>query len=163
MDNRLPLRPSTECCHRRSFFRKCTSGQRGTPGLCFGTLVIPPFINDLPNNLNSQTRLFADDCIVYRTVRNQEDCMALQQDLHKLAQWENNWDMEFHPQKCSVLRVSRARSHVQHPYKLKGHILEVQERTKYLGVDLQSSMSCKTILTESPRRQIAPLAFYDAT
>ena len=52
--------------------------------------------------------------------------------------------MEFHPQKCSVLRVSRARSPVQHPYKLKGHTLEVQESTKYLGVDLQSSMSWKT-------------------
>ena len=77
-------------------------------GSVLGPLLFLLFINDLPNNLNSQTRLFADDCIVYRTVRNQEDCMALQQDLHKLAEWENNWGMEFHPQKCSVLRVSRA-------------------------------------------------------
>ena len=52
------------------------------------------------------------------------------------------WD--FHPQKCSVLRVSSSRSPISHPYKLKGHVLIAEDTTKYLGVDLQTTLSWKT-------------------
>ena len=51
--------------------------------------------------------------------------------------------MEFHPQKCSVLRVSRARSPIQFLYRLKGHLLELQDSSKYFGVDVQFSLSWK--------------------
>ena len=44
--------------------------------------------------------------------------------------------MAFHPQKCSVLRVTRSRTPVRYSYRVKGHILELQDSTKYLGVDL---------------------------
>ena len=104
----------------------------GVPlGSVLGPLLFLLFINDLPDNLTSQTRHFADDCIVYRTVRNQEDCMLLQQDLYKLAEWEHRLGMEFHTQKCSVLSVTRPRSRstIKHPYKLKGYTLEAQEST----------------------------------
>ena len=49
--------------------------------------------------------------------------------------------MEFHPQECNVQRVSRARSPTQNPYQLEGHLLELQDCSKYLGVDVQSSLS----------------------
>ena len=49
--------------------------------------------------------------------------------------------MEFHPQKCSVLSVSRSRSPIRHSYKLNGHILITEDTAKYLelGVDLQTT------------------------
>ena len=64
--------------------------------------------------------------------------------LDALAEWEARWGMAFHPQKCSVLSVSRARSPIRYPYKLKGHTLETEDATKYLGVDLQTTLSWKT-------------------
>ena len=134
----------------------------GVPqGSVLGPLLFLLFINDLPDNLTSQTRLFADDCIVYRTVRNQEDCMLLQQDLYKLAEWEHRWGMEFHPQKCSVLSVTRPRSRstIKHPYKLKGHTLEVQECTKYLGVDLHWSLSWKPHIDRITKKANSTLGF----
>ena len=48
-------------------------------------------INDLPNNLKSTVRLFADDTIIYMTISNGTDATALQQDLDKLAKWEETF------------------------------------------------------------------------
>ena len=46
------------------------------------------YINDLPNNLKSTVRLFADDTIIYMIISNGTDVTALHQDLDKLAKWE---------------------------------------------------------------------------
>ena len=34
-----------------------------------------------------------------------------QQDLNKLADWEEKWQMKFHPEKCQVIRVTLNRVH----------------------------------------------------
>ena len=46
------------------------------------------YINDLPKNIKSTVRLFADNTIIYMTISNGTDATALQQDLDKLAKWE---------------------------------------------------------------------------
>ena len=114
----------------------------GVPqGSVLGPMLFLLFINDLPDKIASNTRLFADDCIVYRHINDTSDCEALQEDLNMLAEWETKWGMAFHPQKCSVLSVTRSRNPFKFNYRLKGHILELQDYTKYLGVDMQSSLS----------------------
>jgi hypothetical protein len=47
------------------------------------------------NPVSSTTRLFADDCLLYRRIRTTEDQAILQRDLDNLQQWENNWLMRF--------------------------------------------------------------------
>ena len=114
----------------------------GVPqGTVLGPLLFLLFINDLPDNITSKTRLFADDCIVYRTILTATDTEILQDDIYKLAEWEKTWGMNFHPQKCSVLTATRSRSPIHHPYTLKGQVLERSQSTKYLGVDIQSDLS----------------------
>ena len=71
----------------------------GVPqGSVLGPVLFLMFINDLPDKINSSTRLFADDCIHYRQIRNNNDQHLLQEDLDRLATWEKTWGMEFHPQ-----------------------------------------------------------------
>ena len=44
-------------------------------------------INDLPDVVRSQVRLFADDCLLYRQIKSNEDHVVLQKDLTELEIW----------------------------------------------------------------------------
>jgi hypothetical protein len=55
------------------------------------------YINDLSEYMkSSQLRLFADDSIIYKTIKSQKDCDSLQEDLDAAARWESDWLMAFH-------------------------------------------------------------------
>jgi hypothetical protein len=98
MDMILPKQNAAGCSWW-GVVQQTSSCQRGTPGVCPGTLIFITFINDLPAAVSSQTRLLADDCILYRPIGYFSDCETLQNDFDKLAQWEQQWDMQFHPSK----------------------------------------------------------------
>lgn len=116
----------------------------GVPqGSVLGPCLFLAYINDLPDSLKSRTRLFADDTIVYLTINSQSDPEILQNDLHKLEQWESNWSMEFNPDKCEVIRVSRKQNPVIYPYKLHNIELKATESAKYLGVTISHNLSWK--------------------
>ena len=98
-------------------------------------------IHDLPDSVVSKTLLFADDSIIYKNVKYTQDCDVLQDDLRKLATWEETWGMLFHSDKCYVLRISRARLSIKFYHSLKGHKLAAETQSKYLGVDISSNLS----------------------
>ena len=60
-------------------------------------------INDLPLSVDSKSRLFADDCLIYREINSIEDKVQLQKDLDSLQDWAENWGMRFNAQKCYIL------------------------------------------------------------
>ena len=64
-------------------------------GFVLGPVLFLMFINDLLYNINFSTRLFADDCILNRQIRNNNDQHLLQEDLDRLATWEKTWGMDF--------------------------------------------------------------------
>jgi hypothetical protein len=48
--------------------------ESGVPqGTVLGLLLFICHINDLPECVKSQVRLFADDCLLYRQIKNRED------------------------------------------------------------------------------------------
>ena len=99
------------------------------------------YINSMPEGISSSIRLFADDTVVYRQITSAADHAILQQDIHKLAQWEAEYSMEFHPTKCKVLRVTRSRSPSIFNYTLHGTTLKSTASTKYLGVTLTKDLT----------------------
>ena len=138
----------------------------GVPqGSVLGPCLFLFFINDLAEELHSTVRLFADDTIAYLTVDSEGDARKLQEDLDKLAHWGDLWQMEFHPAKCYVLRVSKKlKSNIQrHNYTLNGHTLEVTKSVKYLGITISEDLSWGPHIQNSIKRPIQSRQFLAET
>jgi hypothetical protein len=45
-------------------------------------------------------KLFADDSKLIGIIRNSQDSIILQSDIEKLAQWADDWSMNFNEEKC---------------------------------------------------------------
>ena len=64
----------------------------GVPqGTVLGHLLFLLHINDLPSVVSSKVRLFANDCLIYRNIKNKQDQITLQKDLNLLENWGNTW------------------------------------------------------------------------
>ena len=114
----------------------------GVPqGTVLGPLLFLTYINDLPEKLHCQTRLFADDCLVYTTVTEEEDMNLLQADLKSLESWQETWKMSFNPAKCSVLKISNKRTPPTREYAFCGQVLQHTTSQPYLGVNLDNKLS----------------------
>ena len=85
----------------------------GVPqGTVLGPLVFLLYINDIADDLHSEIRLFADDCILYNIVKSTADCGKLQQDIDQLYRWGNKWQMTFKfiaQKKCYVMNMGNKR------------------------------------------------------
>ena len=117
------------------------------------------YINDLPNNLESKARLFADDTACHKDVADSEDQRQMQQDLDKLAQWEDRWKMAFHPEKCSTLHMTRRRTTLTGNYILHDHQLQSVASAKYLGVTMTSDLKWDAHINDITSKASKTLGF----
>ena len=100
------------------------------------------YLNDLPEEVCFQVRLFADDTALYLTLESEDDSSTLQNDLNILSAWETKWDMGNNPSKCQVVHVTESKKPVKRDYILHGQVLEsvTSARYMYLGMDISGSL-----------------------
>ena len=115
----------------------------GVPqGTLFGPLLFLAYINDLLNNImDSSIRLFADDCVLYREMKNENDSQELQKDLNSLMKWKYDWQMHFNPQKCFVMRLTHARHLTRFNYILGDTSLQETDNHPYIGVHITKDLT----------------------
>ena len=114
----------------------------GVPqGSVLGPILFLAYINDLPDQVKSRVRLFADDTAIYLAISSEGESVTLQNDLQTLKIWEKRRDMRFNPSKCQVLHITRAKCPIQTRYILHGTVLESVPSAKYLGVTISDNLS----------------------
>ena len=89
--------------HRTCPFRNSFQGS------IFRPLMFVLFINDIRTTQSSTVILLADDCVLYRKIQYKADSKLLREDMYNLLRLESDWQMEFHPSKCQLLRVTNKR------------------------------------------------------
>ena len=133
----------------------------GVPqGSVLGPLFFLLFVNDLPDWMKTNIRMFADDTKIWTQLSCPEDAANLQEDLDMLSSWSAKWLLKFNPVKCKLM-------HLRHNMDTKYHItqdgqkwnVEPVQHEKDLGVltscDLSTSYQC----TEAASKAI--VAFWE--
>ena len=132
----------------------------GVPqGTVLGPLMFLLYINDISNGVTSSIRLFADDCLLYRTINDEKDTESLQSDLDQLVEWSERWQMDFNPTKCNTLKLTKKKSPINRDYTMKGHTLENVNHSKYLGVTLDKNLSWNNHVNVTTKKAHGTLNF----
>jgi len=76
-------------------------------GSVLGPILFIIYINDLPQSIDSDSKIFADDTKVYRNIDSSDDRTKLQNDINSLEAWSQKWQIEFNIDKCSVVHIGK--------------------------------------------------------
>ena len=130
----------TSCC-RWGQITCLWSNFRHHPRICAWPTPFLIYIKDIVLNVISEMRLFADDILLYRTIKNPKDHEILQQDLNMLTKWANAWLMEFNIPKCNILQITTNPTKRNFTYKMSDIPLNTVLEHDYLGVHLHHKLS----------------------
>ena len=83
----------------------------GVPqGTILGPILFLIYINDLPSEIQSSIKLFADDTKIYRKLVDKvTDTSILQSDLDRMRNWTENWQLNLNFEKCEVMRITHSK------------------------------------------------------
>ena len=133
---------SNQWLYESSFAQVQSGVPQGTG--CPWPLMFLLYINDINCGISSKLRLFADDCILYRTISDQNDHFHLQTDLDLIVKWTETWQMNLNIDKCDIF--IHVVGYCRHPPQFTLQYINGQSLTRvtqhpYLGVMFDSTMS----------------------
>ena len=121
----------------------------GVPqGSILGPLLFLIYINDLPNRLKSNAKLFADDTSLFTIVKDKNESANIRNnDLSLISRWAYDWKMLFNsdPKKpAQEVIFSRKKQSQSHPTITLNNIpVERASYQKHLGIILDEKLNFK--------------------
>ena len=124
-------------------------------GSVLGPLLFIMYINDLPDHVENEVRIFADDTKIFKEVQR-DDKDSLQEDLDRLFDWSRDWLLSFHPEKCCFMRIGQSKADTSYSMKemdnkgdVKRHRLAETEAERDLGVTIDNKLSFKNHIAQA--------------
>ena len=118
----------------------------GVPeGPILGPLLFLNYINDLPDNLNSLVKLFAEDTSLFSTVHDPTlSVKILNDDLSRISEWAHKWEMLFNPaitKQAQEVIFSRKNTKNDHPIYFNEAPVAHTICQKHLGMHLDEKLN----------------------
>ena len=110
-------------------------------GICFDI-----FIDDIDDAvIEALLKNFADDTKLAQLIASIADAERMQENLNRISQWAQKWQMDFNVKKCKVMHFGH--SNIKYDYNMNGSAIEKVMEEKDLGVwvetDMKSSKQCR--------------------
>ena len=126
----------------------------GVPqGSILGPLFFLIYINDLPEDLISLIKIFADDSSLFSLILDQIRCsQELNSDMQKVSEWAHQWKMSFNPdpskQAVEVYFTRRLIPPIPPVITFNNFAISVQDHQKHLGLILDQKLAFDCHLDE---------------
>ena len=113
MDKGFSVLQTTENC--------CINGVRSdwapvVSGVPQGTVLGPLLFFCIMPDTESEIRLFADDYVCYREIKDADDTWKLQKDINPLGIRAWKWGMRFQPVKCNMMKLTKSYQVICSPF-----------------------------------------------
>ena len=126
----------------------------GVPqGSILGPLFFLIYINDLPDEIISKIKIFADDSSLFSLIIDHLRCAAeLNSDMQKISEWAHQWKMSFNPdpskQAVEVYFTRRQNPPIAPGLIFNDAPIPVQDHQKHLGLVLDKKLAFDDHLSE---------------
>ena len=125
----------------------------GVPqGSIMGPLMFLIFINDLPEQLQCNVLMFADDLKLSKRITDLRDCIHLQECLHQLSTWCTLNKLQLNVGKCKSITFTNKHHAIDFSYKINNINLEKVNNISDLGILFDSQLNFGSHITDITTR-----------
>ena len=132
----------------------------GVPqGSVLGPLLFNIYINDIAQNIQSTSKLYADDLKLSCIVNKENNCNILQNDMKELNKWcaENN--LQLNLEKCFVMSFSNKLNEIANNYVINNQSLTKVSSFKDLVITYDSKLKFTEHVLDTIKKSSRMLGF----
>jgi len=109
MDRKLLRLENNSSRGQRNIFGLAENFPSGVPqGSVIGPLLFLLYVNDLPDWIRNELKMFADDTKFWSRIKAVADSTILQQGLDSVCCWSDKWQIRFNVEKCKLMHIGHS-------------------------------------------------------
>ena len=115
----------------------------GVPqGSVIGPLLFVIYINDLPEEVHTMVKMFADDTNIFTDTSRNEMAHELQEDIQRLDKWAGKWQLTFNADTCTVMHIGVKNQHRNYTMIKGDDVIELEKTRieKDMGVNVDNQL-----------------------